>query len=264
MAGESFGGRRIAMQPSVAGAPRAPWEQLPDRTNLAQSLAQQILDWIRAGGVGPGDQLPSEAELKERFGVGRSTVREALNGLVLLGVIEVRHGQGAFVRPSAPTMALALEQTMRRSISEQLMESRDAIEVAIARFAAERGTAEDFARLKRLLAEAEISVSKTGAAPEASWQFHQGVAEASGNAIFVAHENMISGLLSERYGDLEQQPGYAKWEVRAHRAVYSALASRDPDRAELAIKQHHEDMRVILMSGWDAFQDSGSGEHDLP
>lgn len=229
------------------------WDRAPERTSLAQTLAQQIIEGITSGRLAVGEQLPSENELRDRFGVGRSTVREALNGLVLLGLIEVRHGQGAFVRQATQYPALALEQAMRRSMDEQLMESRDAVEIAMARFAAQRGTDEDFTRLENMVDDAERKVAETGEAPEESWQFHIGIAEASGNAIFVAHEQMIGGLLNDRYSNLVPQPGYSQWEVRAHREVYLAIKSRDPERAAGETARHHSDMRVILLQGWAEF-----------
>ncbi len=242
--------------------PAGLWDKVPERTSLAQTLARQILEGITSGRLAVGEQLPSESELKAQFGVGRSTVREALNGLVLLGVLEIRHGQGAFVRQSVPLNSLALEEVMRRSMSEQLMESRDAIEVVVARYAAERGSDEEYSRILHILASAEQKVQDVGSAPEESWQFHVGIAEASGNAIFVAHETMISELLLERYGNLDQQPGYSKWEVGAHRALYEAIVSRDPELAAKATTQHHQDMRVILLQGWNIFRESEAADKE--
>ena len=76
------------------------------RSKLAESVAQQLLEQIRTKGLAPGTRMPSERELMTALGVGRSTIREAMNGLALLGVVDVRHGQGAFVvNPDAGTAA---------------------------------------------------------------------------------------------------------------------------------------------------------------
>ena len=80
----------------------------PPRYKLAETVAQQLLAQVRSGAYAPGARMPSERELMASLEVGRSTIREALNGLAVLGVIEIRHGQGAFVvntdpaRPRAP------------------------------------------------------------------------------------------------------------------------------------------------------------------
>src|SRR5436190_13375334 len=69
-------------------------QQAP-RKKLAETVAQQILEAVRA--LPAGTRLPPERELTKQMGVGRSTVREALNGLAMMGVVEIRHGQGVFV-----------------------------------------------------------------------------------------------------------------------------------------------------------------------
>src|ERR1700760_4136621 len=66
--------------------------------NLGEMVAQQLLAEIHEKGLPPGTRLPTERELMEALRVGRSTVREAINGLAMLGVLEIRRGQGAFVR----------------------------------------------------------------------------------------------------------------------------------------------------------------------
>src|ERR1700743_3203579 len=76
------------------------------RSKLAVTVAQQLLAEIRSKQLETGTKLPSERELMTLLGVGRSTIREAVNGLAMLGVIEIRHGQGAFVaNPAAGSEA---------------------------------------------------------------------------------------------------------------------------------------------------------------
>src|SRR6476619_3532787 len=84
---------------SEKAAPTVHIAQAP-RRKLAETVAQQILDAVRD--LPAGTRLPSERELTQQLGVGRSTVREALNGLAMMGVVEIRHGQGVFVTEAAP------------------------------------------------------------------------------------------------------------------------------------------------------------------
>src|SRR5207253_7246709 len=67
------------------------------RRKLTDTVAQQLLAEIRQRGLTAGTRMPSERELQRALGVGRSTVREAMTGLAMLGVVEIRHGEGAFV-----------------------------------------------------------------------------------------------------------------------------------------------------------------------
>src|SRR3954447_23390307 len=132
-------------------------EQVPDgnarvtlapasRQKLSQTVAEQLIEAFRH--LPPGTKVPSERILTKELSVGRSTVREALNGLAVLGVLEIRHGQGAFVsdpaaaapdamssRPDSP-LTVALE----RGVTREFIEARLLVEVGVARLAAERRT----------------------------------------------------------------------------------------------------------------------------
>lgn len=247
-------------------APQLPVTR-PARQSLAQDVASQLLGLIRSGTLKEGQKLPTESELKERFGVGRSTVREALNGLVLIGAIEVRHGQGAFVLPgreiqefgSAPADGGgSLDSAIRESIVQDVLEAREAIEVAIARHAAERATEHDLSVLRELLAAAEERVQREGAAVEEGVRFHIAVAEAAKNPICTELVQVIVGDLIERGDDLRDVLDYSRWEVEAHRLLYDAIASGSGERAQREMTRHLADMRRILLEGWENFRDSAS------
>ena len=110
-------------------------------------MAQQILDAVRE--LPAGTRLPPERELTKRMGVGRSTVREALNGLAMMGVIEIRHGQGVFVAEQPSIAAGAAERSLPpREVTDELLEARRIVEVELARLAAERRTEEDLATMQ--------------------------------------------------------------------------------------------------------------------
>src|SRR5690348_5907311 len=116
----------------------------PRRRKLTEAVAQQLLEQIREQKLRPGTRMPSERELMRALNVGRSTVREALNGLALLGVIEIRHGQGAFVA-AVPGEGVSEElgAALAKGVTRDLLEARKAIEVEVARLAAVRRTDQD-------------------------------------------------------------------------------------------------------------------------
>src|SRR5689334_14692779 len=93
---------------------------------LGERVAAQLLEQVRSGRLAPGDRMPSERELMAAFAVGRSTVREALNGLALLGVVDIRHGQGAFVvgAPPAGEGPGAISQALAKGVTRDLLEAR--------------------------------------------------------------------------------------------------------------------------------------------
>jgi GntR family transcriptional regulator, transcriptional repressor for pyruvate dehydrogenase complex len=226
----------------------------PTRQNLAQHVARQLLAAIQSGILAPGDRLPSETELQQRFRVGRSTIREALNGLVLLGAIEVRHGQGAIVIGHGGSAGNGLQQAVQRAVTAELLEAREVTETAIARLAAERATDDDLTELGKLLDRHERRLRDEGAAIEEAARFHLLLAEAAQNEIFSEFIQMLLGLFRERGELLREGTGYAEWELEAHRDVLEAVRSGSGERAQRAMARHLQDMRVILLQGWDVFR----------
>lgn len=223
------------------------------RQSLAQTVARQLLDLIASGRLQKGDRLPSEAELKERFEVGRSTIREALNGLVLLGVIEVRHGQGAVV-VDRPAPHGSLDAALRTARDVDLIEVRRALETTIAESAADRATDEHLAGLRSVLEQAERRLKDDGEAVAEAVAFHMRLAEATGNPFFIRFMELSGKLMAERGERLCVEQDYNEWELETHRWLYEAVASRDPARARRSMERHLEDAREVILDGWHAFR----------
>lgn len=211
------------------------------RITSAQSVAQQILGMIRAGQWAAGDKLPTEKELCEQLAVGRSTVREALQILATLNVVEPMAGQGTFVK--APTSAEVLRADLigfliGNSVALELLEARGMIEPKLARMACLRGTDADFARIETLLNEhaaahqAGLPVSYHAA------RFHVLLAEAAHNRVAVTFMTSILELLTQRGRRFDHLGDYQAREIAEHRAIFEAVRSRDADRAEEMLRIH--------------------------
>jgi GntR family transcriptional regulator, transcriptional repressor for pyruvate dehydrogenase complex len=230
------------------------------RPNLAQTVAQQLLDLIKQGRLGPGDRLPSEMELKDAFSVGRSTIREAINGLVALGVVEVRHGHGAFVLaspvagPETADTSETVDAAIRRGVARDLREARAAMEVAIAQYAAERADEDDLQAIADCLRAAEEQVARGVSSVKEGGRFHLLIAEATRNEICAQFIRMILSMMEERGAALNEQEGYPEWELAAHRTVFEAVSSGDGERARRAMSRHLRDMQMIHADGWPAFR----------
>lgn len=213
------------------------------RRKLTESVAQQLLEQIRQQRLQPGARMPSERELMSALNVGRSTVREALNGLALLGVIEVRHGQGAFVA-AVPNENLSgeLGAALAKGVTRDLLEARRAIEVEVARLAAQRHTEPDLKSLRSAI-KAQVA-SLTGATTSAheSADFHLELAGAAHNEVLAGIVFSFMPLLEEVGPALEELPGYREWETDEHREIYEAVRSGDADRAGARMAAHLEAM----------------------
>jgi GntR family transcriptional repressor for pyruvate dehydrogenase complex len=210
------------------------------RSKLAETVAQQLLGEIREKQLPPGTRMPSERELMHALGVGRSTIREAINGLAMLGVLEIRHGQGAFVvspdagraAPSAITAALA------RGVTRDLFEARRLVEPEAARLAAERRTETDLAEVARALEDHERALRDGEPAVEPSVRFHVAIANAAHNEVLAGFVDSFQDPLAERGPILEAMPGFREWEIDQHRSVFEPIAAGDPERALAGMRAH--------------------------
>jgi GntR family transcriptional repressor for pyruvate dehydrogenase complex len=247
---------RTAAEPVSAATNPLGLEPAARRPNLAQAVAQQLLDLIQKRQLVAGDKLPSEIEMKEAFGVGRSTIREALNGLVTLGVIEVRHGQGAFVLGAPTASPETVDAAIRQGVARDLLEARAPMEVAIAEYAAQRADEEDLAAIRECLAAAEAEIAQGGGGVVEGGRFHLLLAEAAQNAICSQFIRMILSMMEERGAALSQLEGYPQWELAAHRVVFDAVSSGDSERARRAMARHLRDMQTIHAEGWQSFRPS--------
>jgi GntR family transcriptional regulator, transcriptional repressor for pyruvate dehydrogenase complex len=230
--GEGTAMARTAPKGGEAGLSLTP----PSRRKLTQTVAEQLLNEIRRRRLAPGTRMPSERELMQALNVGRSTVREALNGLVMLGVIEIRHGQGAFVteRPRSQAEPEAIAAALAKGVTRDLLEARRPVEIEMARLAAERRTAADLSEIEAVL-DAHQRARTDQQAARSSARFHRLLAQAAHNEVLAGFVASYQKLLAERGPLLEEQiEGYREWELAEHRRLHEAV--RDGD-AELAAKR---------------------------
>lgn len=218
--------------------PRLALTRVP-RRKLAESVAQQLLEAVR--GLPPGTRVPSERELTRELGVGRSTVREALNGLALLGVVEVRHGQGVFVVGDIDdgSESGVLEAALERGVTKEFIEARLLVEVEVARIAARRRTDEDVRLLEGALAEQERRL-RGDVEPllDVAANFNVVLAECAHNEVLVAIIQSFVGLMIERGPKIYSLPGFREWDLDEHRGLYEAVRDRDEDLAAERMRDH--------------------------
>ena len=130
----------------------ADFRSIPKLPSLPEVVFKEVQRLIADGELQPGDRLPSETEMAERFGIGRSSIREAMRALQLLGAIEVIQGKGTFVR-EAGILPLVVDWARISEIGviSEVMEARQFLEVLLAQLAAERATDEDIEALRNAL-----------------------------------------------------------------------------------------------------------------
>ncbi|MDX6691119.1 MAG: GntR family transcriptional regulator, transcriptional repressor for pyruvate dehydrogenase complex [Solirubrobacteraceae bacterium] len=210
------------------------------RSSLAETVAHQLLEEIRAKRLAPGTKLPSERHLMNALGVGRSSIREAINGLAMLGAVEVRHGQGAFVTETAsgiaPSRAIAV--ALARGVTRELFEARRLVETETACRAAERRTDVDLAEIAQAIADHETAVAAGASAVEPAVRFHVEIAEAAHNEVLAGFVGSFAQLLGQRGPVLEEIDGYREWEIEQHRSVYEPVKDGDAELAGERMRAH--------------------------
>jgi GntR family transcriptional repressor for pyruvate dehydrogenase complex len=209
------------------------------RQKLAETVAQQLFEAIRD--LPPGTRVPPERELTKELGVGRSTVREALNGLALMGVVDIRHGQGVFVaeRKDEDDSTDALEQALMKGVTREFIEARLVVEVEIARFAAERRTDGDLQQIAETIEELKRALgAPTKRALKPATQFNLAVAEAAHNEVLASLMRPFVRLMIERAPALYDQEEFRRWDIEDLTRIYEAIREGDGDLAAERMREH--------------------------
>lgn len=208
------------------------------RPRLYEQLMKQILGYVEAEQLGPGDRLPAERDLADQLGVSRATLAQALVALEVLGVIDVQHGTGAVLvyRPSIATVLRDLREHQNRL--PEIVEARSTLEVKLAGLAAERRTAEDLDRIDGALdvMAREIASGERGARGDEL--FHEAVTAAAHSAVLAQLMAFISEMVLETRLESLGQPGRPGVSLASHRRIAAAIRSGDAVGAAVAMEEH--------------------------
>ena len=211
------------------------------RDKKTELAASQLLEWLQT--LEPGTRLPPERELTRTLDVGRSTLREALNGLEMLGAVEIRHGQGVFVanRVGAATGHQALSRALSSGLTNDYLEARLVIEVALARLAAERRTQSDLEDLRSTLSGHSSRLNDGTSPKRESGEFHVLISRAAHNEILASlaliqawHRFAGPRLRAE----VELFEGFLEWELAQHQSLCQAIEAKDHDSAGQRMHEH--------------------------
>ncbi len=216
------------------------------RSRIYENIVNQIHELVREGRWAPGDQIPPERALAERFRVSRSSVREALHALGMQGVIESRQGGGTFVRKAdTETLVLWLAGAILHGQQElaEVLEVRELIEPGIARLAALRAGVEDVSRLENLITVQRERAEKNQPFVDEDTAFHYTLAQAADNQILLRLHNVILDVLRESRQIGVHVPGRAQMSLRGHESILEAVKAHDGEAAYRASLAHIAEVR---------------------
>jgi GntR family transcriptional regulator, transcriptional repressor for pyruvate dehydrogenase complex len=217
------------------------------RPRLYEQVAQQILAWVRDTDLKAGDRLPPERDLAARLGVSRATVSQALVAMEVVGIVHVRHGDGAVLVDSSGSSRLV--DALRRHAQQlpDIIDAREALESKLAALAAVRRTDEDLARIDAALADMERDIDAGGRGVEGDESFHGAVTLAGHSPLLHRLMSEISDLIRETRIESLSQPGRPRESLEGHRAIADAIRDRDPDAAAAAMRAHVDKVSDVAL-----------------
>jgi len=210
------------------------------REPISSEITRRLLDFLLSGEVQPGERLPSERKLAESLGVGRSHVRQAIKSLTVLGLIDVRQGDGTYLkRTDSPLLPLAIEWGLLLGAKRatDLIEARYHLEIVLAGLAAERRDTAELAEMRRCL---DVMAEKPGTDEfvAADLGFHMAICAAARNQSLAQIMSSIRTLLQVWISRVAHAPGTAPATAMEHVAVYGAIERGDPAAARAAMETH--------------------------
>jgi len=212
---------------------------------IYEEIVEQIRQLIKDGELNPGDRLLSERELCERLRVSRASVREALSALEIMGLIEVRPGEGTFIRQTSVDSIIgpmALILSMEKDSIMELLEVRKVLEVEAAGLAAERASQEELDEMGETIEEMIKDLAEGHLGEVADQRLHYAIYKATHNSVLLRLMNTISDSMEQNIRTNRQKlyaiPGNPERLLKEHTGIYQAIAARDGQRARECMYDH--------------------------
>jgi GntR family transcriptional repressor for pyruvate dehydrogenase complex len=205
------------------------------RTILVEQAVSALQTCLHLGDWDIGERLPSEQQLAEQLGIGRSTVREAVRSLAGMGLVQTRQGAGTFVQArEIPEPDLA--SRLARAALLDVYEVRQGLEIQAARLAAQRRTDEDVARMNDALFRRRRArqAGRMGAWVDADLDFHRAVVTAAHNPVLSDVFNAFTGALRETLDVLSADPDLTRDGHDDHVALAASITRGDAGAAVMA------------------------------
>lgn len=221
-------------------------------TSLAQAVIEEILSSIRIGSLKPGDTLPSQRELSNKLKVGRSCVREALQALGLINIIETRAGKKSVISNNSVNFLLNPIRVITNEDNYDLidiLEVRIVFETQIAGIAAVNATQKDFDELKMIvdLMESFALKNDISSLEVEDYRFHEKLAKSTNNKLLVDIFYSITELIKKsfKFSKKTMLPDLAMRAYRLHKKIYEKVKERNMSEAANAMLEHLEDVKKI-------------------
>lgn len=221
---------------------------------IYEEVAEAIHEMIRSGSIRPGDKLESVQQLAENFQVGRSAIREALSALRAMGLIEMRQGEGTFVKQFSSeqiTFPLSTAILMNKEDVAHLLEVRKILETGTALAAAMNRTQEDIEAMAQVLENMKDAQGDGEVGEKEDYKFHLTISAATHNPILSNLLEHVSDLMIETMKEVRRLWLFSKETTserlyQEHLAIYNAIVEQNEEKARKAMLAHLENVEKIL------------------
>ncbi|MFA6808188.1 MAG: FadR/GntR family transcriptional regulator [Eubacteriales bacterium] len=212
---------------------------------IYEEIVEQIRVLVSEGQVKAGDRLPSERDLAERLQVSRASVREALSALEMMGLLEIRSGEGTYIREvniESVVAPLAWVLSIEKDIVLDLLEVRKILETQASALAAERAESEEIAEIKDVLDQMGKDLEAGNLGDSSDHNFHYAIARATKNKILIRLMNAISDTMHQTLKasriKLYEQEGIPERLYKEHEAIFRAIESKSAKSAQKLMLAH--------------------------
>ncbi|MBB3907837.1 FadR/GntR family transcriptional regulator [Anoxybacteroides rupiense] len=221
---------------------------------IYEEVAETIFDMIKNGVLKPGDKLDSVQQLAENFQVGRAAIREALTALKAMGLIELKQGEGTYIREFDPTMLsfpISIAALMKKEDIAYLLEVRKLLEVGAAGVAARKRTERDLKAMEEALEQMRQGIGNEEIGEKADFLFHIAIAAASQNPILVSLMNNISEMMIETMREtrriwLFSKQATSEQLLEEHMNIFEAIQRQDVNAAQARMLEHLSNVEQVL------------------
>ena len=232
------------------GAPPAAALRPLERSRLYEDVGARLGQFVRESGMVPGDQFPAERDLSRNLQVSRTSIRQALVVLRALGFVDVRHGEGVFLRRTRGFGESLTKLVERRRRLPDVLEAREALEVKLAELAATRRSDADLASMRAAIAKMDLEILAGGLGTEGDAEFHHAVAMAARNEVLLHLIDAMAEVINESRIESLSEPGRPPRSLEAHRDILAGIEEGSPAQAAEAMRNHLREVADVSLLRW--------------
>ncbi|HLR61236.1 MAG TPA: FadR/GntR family transcriptional regulator [Lentibacillus sp.] len=220
---------------------------------IYEEVAESIIDMVRKERLKPGEKLPSVEQLAKNFDVGKSAIREALSGLRSMGILEMKQGEGTYVKsfdPSKFSLPVTTAFLMKKDDVKELYELRKILEVGTASLAAKVHKEEDLIPIEKALIVMGNAKGNEDLAASADTDFHVAIADATHNQMLINLIASVSNLISETIRETRRVLLYSENRseklYKEHEQIFKAIRNRETEQAHEQMYKHLDEVNKEL------------------